>query len=100
MADEMSERVAQAIDEAMGLTETIAEVGGPHESVVAAQMQRKLILGARAAITAMREPTEGMQAAGARVDVAVARTDEGKSRCLTPGLIWRAMSDAAVDTPA
>lgn len=52
---------------------------------------------ARAAIAAMREPTEKMQVAGATAHVEVAHMARGEGRCLSPGLVWRPMIDAALE---
>lgn len=62
--NEMIERVIRAIDEAGEFTASVNAEGGPYESVNAGNMRRRLQNAARAAIQAMREPTEAMAEAG------------------------------------
>lgn len=62
------------------------------------QLDARLVkVSARAAVEAMREPTESMMFEGATTDVGVAHTADYRGRCLTPSHVWQAMIDAILN---
>lgn len=83
MAESMVERVARAIFDACGKQSTVIVL--PWE----AQDQDDFRAIARAAIAAMREPTEAMLESVSALTM----------RDNTPGMDWRLMIDAALSEP-
>jgi len=98
MAETMVERVARAIaPEWFILTEDSESIVSnyPGQTV---DMQRWAMTKARAAIEAMREPTEAMEdAAGGALCSAIESRAEDAIVC---GAVYRAMIDAALAEPA
>jgi hypothetical protein len=91
--DEMVERVARAILAAAGQANS-PSIQNDLDHPATASMYAKRY--ARAAITAMREPTVAMRQAGDVAQMATDGIDAGFQIAMDSGVPWRAMIDAAL----
>jgi hypothetical protein len=104
MTNEIIDRGARAIGLLMPL-QNQTEIGGlmtigQADTELMALSQEACELAVRRVLEAIREPTEAMQIAGSNEPIGHAsRYDANEYRtdhCITPGLVWRAMIDAAL----